>query len=126
MIGDLQHAVLEIEKLAWNVEGDDLPGAVADQLLAKGEAIEEQRADFGRLPFACQISFAGEVLRLPGKRCDCALVLLGKRNTPSPSFEEGFERRKIAQLQPRGKPECYRPPLPDSLTNVRLVTINVN
>jgi len=39
VVGDIEQAVLKVEELARDVDRDDLPRAVADQLLAEGETL---------------------------------------------------------------------------------------
>ena len=58
MIGDIEDRVLQVDEFAGYVDGDDLAGTVADELLTLGKSVQQQDARRGRLAFADQIGFA--------------------------------------------------------------------
>lgn len=91
VIRDLKQAVLEIEELARNVEGDDLPRTVAEDLLTERKALDQHSADAGRLAFPGQISVTLKLLVKPREVDDCGLVLVSQRNPAVPSSEQWSE-----------------------------------
>jgi len=67
VIGDLEQAVLNVEEFARNVERNDLPRSIAQDLLAVRKALQQYRADFRLLPFAREICITLKLLPSPGE-----------------------------------------------------------
>ena len=67
VIGDIEKAILQVEELAGNMEGDDLARPVADELLAEGETAQQQRANRRRLSLPSELGIAAVATLRPRK-----------------------------------------------------------
>jgi hypothetical protein len=70
------------------VKGDDLPRAVAEDLLAVREPMEQQRANARRLTFPREIRVALKLLANPSEIEDRCLVIIGKSEPAGPPLKQ--------------------------------------
>jgi hypothetical protein len=91
MVGDPEQAVLEVEELARHVDGHDLALAVAGDLVAIGEAGEEQDAVIDRLALAHHVGGGLRRALLQGERMDGGAILVVE---PDAGFEPSHDALK--------------------------------
>ena len=95
MIGNAEQAVLEIDELGRDVEGDDLAAAIAQQLLAERDAAQEQAAFRSRLALADDVGILAE--GLAGKRQgeQRRPVILRQSRVLRPPAQQGAEGMNV-------------------------------
>jgi len=88
VVGGPEQPILKVNELAWDMDLDDLPSAVAEDLLPEGEAAKEERTVGGPLPFANHVSVLGEALDD---------IRQGQKRVAIPIRQVGMSRPSISQ-----------------------------
>ena len=100
VVGDVEEQVLEVHRVAWDMQRDDLPAAVAGDFLPIGEAAEQHGAVRRRVALADRIGVRFERLARVRYVEDGAAVFLAERHVASRAFAAATAMGCEARLSP--------------------------
>jgi hypothetical protein len=103
VVGDPQHAILQVHEFAGNVDGDNLPCAIMDQLLAIGEAAQQKPALGCALALLNEIGVLAECLARKWQGLESSPIMVGKLAAPIPSAEQRCQERWVDQKASAGR-----------------------
>jgi hypothetical protein len=76
VVGHAEHEILKIDKFAWYVDGNDLPGSARQDLLPVRKSLNDQSAGFDRRSLLNDVGLTRELLVAPRQVEDSTHVLV--------------------------------------------------